>query len=445
MDDPDAFVAAAGEEPLRVMAKIAMDDLPYDTAVQGDFTVVNDTLAPWFPTDFPASAGDRPADARGWTVAHYTDGRPHAGVLATDGLWWRYPSTYSNKQRKRANTASKLFVCRDFLQTPVTFDNNVDLLDEDALNDAIANNAACKTCHDDLEPIAGFFWGFDFEYDAGFLLQDGLRYHPERENQWQDLGGIPPAWFGVPGTTLGDLGRALVADPDFDPCAVRHVYQHLLRRPLIDGEDDGAIASHVRDFRQNGRTIRSIWRSVLADPRYRGVVEPGVTGMPRKLMTPALLQSAIRDLTGFDWSVYGTTQLDHELYGIETLGGGIDGTTVTVPASQPNTTVVLVEDRVATGAAAYAVGRERGQDPSERRLFGRITFEETLDSDPDAVKAQLVDLVREVLGREVTADGPEVAALTDLWGEVHGLDPRPETCWKAVLTALLRDPDFVTY
>ncbi|MEQ1570169.1 MAG: hypothetical protein ABMA64_31335 [Myxococcota bacterium] len=438
MDDPDGFVASAGEEPLRIMARIAVDDLPYDLAVTGDFTVIDDRLAGWFPTD-------RPADTQGWATARYTDGRPAAGVLASNGLWWRYPSTASNKQRKRANVASKLFVCRDFLKTPVTFDNDVNLLDEEALNDAIRTNPSCKACHDDLEPIAAYFWGFDFEYDAGFLLADGLRYHAESERTWEDLGGIPPGWYGAQGTSLADLGPQLLRDPDFDPCAVQHVYQHLLRRPLIKGEDDDAITEHTRAFRQGGRTIRSIWRSVLQDPRYLGVVDDGVTGMPRKVMTPDLLRSAVRDLTGFDWTIDGATQLDHELDGVTTLAGGIDGSTVTVPAHEPNSTMLLVQDQVATGAAAYAVSREKGLEPSERRLFRDIDFTEFPDTDPEAVTTQIVHLYVDVLGRSVAPDGPEVEALLALWTEVDAIDGRPETSWKAVLAALLRDPDFVTY
>lgn len=437
IEDPDAFIAAAGEEPLRLMAHLAMNDLPYELAVTGDFTVIDETLAPLFPTD-------RPDGAEGWVEARYTDGRPAAGVLTTNGLWWRYAATASNKQRKRANVASRLFVCRDFLKTPVVFDNNVNLLDEEALNDAIATNPSCKACHDDIEPIAGFFWGFDFDFDAGFLLADGVRYHPERERQWQDLGGIAPAWFGVPGTNLADLGRAIAADPDFDPCAVQQVYQHLLRRPLVP-EDGAVIADLVRSFRQNGHTVRAIWRAILADPRYQGVVSEGVTGAARKMMTPELLRSVVLDLTGFDWTVSGVTQLDHEQRGVETLAGGIDGTTVTVPAWEPNTTVLLVQDRVATGAAAYAVESELALSPSARKLFGSLTFTETMDSDSGAITAQLVALYRTVLGRSVAADGPEVTALAGLWSEVYALDPSPTTAWKAVLSALLRDPDFVMY
>jgi hypothetical protein len=68
-----------------------------------------------------------------------------------------------------------------------------------------------------------------------------------------------------------------------------------------------------------------------------------------------------------------------------------------------------------------------------------------MESDPAAVAAQTATLVRTVLGRDVATDGPEVTALTDLWSEVYTLDPSPLTAWKAVLTALLRDPDFVLY
>src|SRR5262249_35850513 len=128
-----------------------------------------------------------------------------------------------------------------------------------------------------------------------------------------------------------------------------------------------------------------------------------------------------------------------------TLAGGIDGSTVTVPAWQPNTTVLLVEDRVATGAAAFAVEREQMLAPAERRLFGKIAFDETMTSNPEVVDAQIADLVRTVLGRDVQSAGPEVAALAALWSEAYGIDPSPLTAWKAVLSALLRDPDFVLY
>lgn len=434
----DELVDSAADEPIRVMAHIAVNDLPYDLAVTGDFTVIDDALAPLWPTD-------RDPSTDGWSVAHYTDGRPTAGVLATNGLWWRYPSTASNKQRKRANTASKLFACRDFLRTEVPFDNNVNLLDEEALNNAIRTNVACRTCHDTLDPIASYFWGFNFTYDDGFLLADGLRYHPERERDWVEQTGVAPGWFEQPGTSLRDLGEQLVRDPAFDRCAVQHVYEHLLRRELT-GEDQIALESHVTAFRGGGRTVRSIWRSISSDPRYLGVVGDGVSGVVRKVATPDLLRTAVLDLTGFDWSIEGVTLLDHEGYtGIATLAGGIDGATVTRPATSPSATTALVQDRLATGAAAFAVERERALPDSERRLLAGIDFSESLPADEDEIASVIAGLYASILTRSVSPADEPVLALLDLWSEVHTLDGKTESAWAAVITALLRDPDFVTY
>lgn len=440
--DMDLLIASAAEEPLRIMAHIAMNDLPYDLAVTGDFTAVNDALAPLWPTD-------REEGIQGWAIAHYTDGRPAAGVLSTNGLWWRYASTASNKQRKRANTVTKLFACRDFLRTEVPFDNNVNLLDEEALNNAIKTNQACRTCHDDLDPIASYFWGFDFEYDGGFYLADGLLYHPEQERAWRDVTGVAPGWFGDPGTSLRDLGAKLVRDPIFDACAVQHVYEHLLRHPMAD-EDEIAIVPHVRAFREGGRTIRSIWRSIVSDARYLGVVDEGVTGVVRKVVTPDLLRSSVLDLTGFDWSIDGVTLLDHEGYtGITTLAGGIDGSTVTTPASAPNTTVALAQDRFATGAASEAIRREKELPEDQRKLLVGIDFTETPETDRAEMAEVMVGLYAAILTKSVTAEDPAVQALLDLWSEVYmladGAESATETAWSATLTALLRDPDFVTY
>lgn len=442
VDDVEAFAASAGEEPLRIMAHLALEDLPYDLAVTGDFTVVDDVLAPLWPTD-------RPADARGWTVAHYTDARPAAGVLATNGLWWRYPSTASNKQRKRGNTVSKLFVCRDFLKTPVVFDNDVNLLDEEALAEAIRTNPSCQTCHASLEPISSYFWGFDFGYADGFTLVDGLRYHAERERAWVTETGVAPAWNGTPGDTLKDLGQQLIRDPLFDPCAVEHVTTHLLRRPLVDTDGEAALQNAlVARFRADGKTIRAIWRGLLADPRYRGVVDDATAGVPAKVMPPDLLRSVILDLTGFDWTVRGRALLDHEDGGLVTLAGGIDGRTVTTPASEPNTTSTLVLDRIASGAARFAVDTDRAAAPRDRVLFGSaLTFDETPDhpADRDAMAAEMVDLYARVLSLPVAADGPEVEALLGLWSEVYAAEPDPSTAWAAVVSALLRDPSFALY
>lgn len=428
--DPAALARSAGDEPARLMAYLAAHDLPYELAVTADFTVVDDVLAPWWPTD-------RPADANGWTKARWTDGRPPAGVLATTGLWWRYPSTTSNMQRKRANQASRLFVCHDFLKTVVAFDNDVDLLDEEALADAIRTQDSCRSCHDDLEPLAAYFWGFDFTWDDGLFLDEARVYHPERERAWDDVTGVAPGFRGRRGDTLGDLGRQLAADPRFTTCAVEHVWTHLLRRPA----DDVDLSGHAARFERGGRTVRAAIRSVVDDPAYTGAGPDGITP---KVLTPDLLRSVVRDLTGFDWTVDGVPLLESEQGGgLATLAGGIDGRTVTAPSTLQTSTMALVQDRVATGAAAFAVAREADLPRGERRLFDALDDLSARQGD-DEVRAQARALARRVLAQPVAADSPEVDALLDLYREAEALS-EPRSAWQVVLAALLRDVDFVTY
>lgn len=95
--DDASFQASLGEEALRMVGHVAAADLPWTELVTGDWTMADELLAAAWPLDYQGS---------GWQLAHYTDGRPAAGVLATNGIWWRYTSTESNANRKRAKWLS---------------------------------------------------------------------------------------------------------------------------------------------------------------------------------------------------------------------------------------------------------------------------------------------------------------------------------------------------
>ena len=45
----------------------------------------------------------------------------------------------------------------------------------------------------------------------------------------------------------------------------------------------------------------------------------------------------------------------------------------------------------------------------------------------------------------MAADGPEVAANTDLWNELYATEGDPYLAWAGILCALMRDPDFILY
>ncbi len=128
--DQFAFVRSVGDEPLRILAHIVENELPYTEIVVGDWTMANELLAQAWPLDYPE-------DETGWKKVHYTDSRPAAGILSTNSMWWRYGSTASNANRGKANAISKILLCNDYLSKTISFDRSVNLLDDDALNDAL--------------------------------------------------------------------------------------------------------------------------------------------------------------------------------------------------------------------------------------------------------------------------------------------------------------------
>ncbi len=432
-----AFDASVGEEPLRVLGRVAAEDLPYTEVVLADWTMADETLASFLPLD--REEGD------GWQVARYTDGRPAAGVLATTGLWWRYTSTDSNANRRRANAISRILLCNDYLDRPITFDRDLNLLDEDAVRDAIRTDASCANCHNSLDPIASYLFGFWWFQENSAL--EISRYHPERELLWEDYTEVAPAWYGASGSGLADLAWQVAADTRYPDCAVETVTRLMLRREL-ELEDTERLETHRAAFLQGGLTLRSLFASVVSDPAYRaapGADEQIEGAAPTKMMTPDQLGDAVEALTGFRWTYGGYEMLGTDSVGVRTLAGGIDGGSVTAFAGSPNATVILVQRRLAAAAASYAVETEQALDPGQRRLFTEIDFTETPDKGSDSIDAQIGALQLRVHGRRVASDAEEVAANRALWEELYSATGSVPQSWAGLLTALLADPDFLLY
>lgn len=426
------FVRAIGDEVPQMVGHVAREDLPYTELVRGDWTMADPVLSAIWPVE-PVSDG--------WGVSRYTDGRPAAGVLSTNSMWWRYRSTQSNANRKRANAVSRVFLCQDYLHRPIAFDRNVNLLDEESVNDAIQNDPGCINCHSALDPLAGYFYGFWYYNDN--IAADVTAYHPERELLWRDTTGIAPGYYGEPGAGLADLGEQLAADNRLVTCAVETVTEGLLRRET-GLEDTNDLVMHREAFLAGDLTLRSLARSVVDSEVYRAGATDDPRAVPTKLVTPDLLHDQIEDLTGFRWTLNGGLDaLQSEQVGFRTLAGGADGVFVTESATRPNATLVLVQARLAEAAADHVVRTDLASDAP--RLLTEVDGTETLESDRDAIIAQIQALHWRIFGRRIAPDGPEVEANLELWAALYDLEREPEVAWTGLVTALLRDPDLLLY
>jgi len=436
--DQGALFASIGEEALHVIARVATEDHPWTDLVTADWTMADGTLADIYPL------AREPAPDRTWRPARYTDGRPAAGLLATNGLWWRYLSDGVSYGRGRANAIARIFLCADFLDRPVDFPRDIDLTDEAGIRLAVRENDGCIGCHAGLDPLASYLAGFQY---TDKTAPEMVTYHPERERSWGAMTELAPGFYGAPGYSLRDLGRQIAADPRFVQCAVETTFELLMRRPVdwTDAREIDALTLHREAFLAGGLTLRALVRSIVSDARYRMAETADGAGAER-LVTPEQWADMLADWTGYRLEAGGADLLATDLTGLRTLAGGGDGRSGAEPATLPTATMSLVWERTAEAAARHAVDAPIAP-PDARALFtvdlaaepaGDVAF------DDPAFRAQVVALHRRLFGTRVAADGLEVRATLALWDRLAAIDG-PADAWAGVLTALLRDPSLVLY
>jgi hypothetical protein len=431
-DDEYTLARSAGEEPLRLLAHIVVTDRPWTDVVTADYTMANETLGAIWPLDYPA-------DAMGWQEARYTDGRPALGVLATNGLWWRYETTIFNFNRTRAAAVTRLLLCDDYLLRPVTLRATPSLADVDGTELATTTEADCLACHASLDPLAVNlfgFWPFD-RYDPLELDE----YHPEREPLGERYLAVEAAYFGAPVNGPADLGPHLAADPRLAQCAVRTIAEALWRRQADGPEDFDQLEAIRRDFVAGGLHLKDAIRAITDTAVYRAGSlgeDAGDLTADRELtvrtMSPDLLESALADLTGWTWARDGYAQLDNDTIGYRVMAGGVDGLLATRPTWDPGVTWALVAANAARGAAD-SVGAELGRTP----LLAGVT--PTTPPDDPAFVALLHALHWRLFGTR--ADAAWDAEMTTLWTDVEATDDA-QAAWAAVLQVCFRDPAFLS-
>jgi hypothetical protein len=428
----EAIWEAIGEEPSRMLERIANDDLPYSAFVTADWTMVNEVTAALLPTDYPYGA-------TGWRVARYIDGRPAAGMLVSSGLWWQHGSTVNNQNRGRANQISRILLCFDYLDSEIDFTGITSLDSEAALGAAIRNDPGCAACHASLDPLASLLYGFWFPLAARNDLADIRTYHPERERLWADYGGLPPAFHGEAVQGLADLGRRIAEEDAYARCFVQRSWEGLLRRPPLP-EEAPWVTEALAAFREGGLHIRDAWRAIVRSGAWRN----GAGELAPKIATPAVLSSAVEELTGFRWTEGGWDLLRGPMRGYGPAAGGIDGNLRSEGLTEPTATLVLVQAQLAAMAASYVAYADLA-DPPRARLLTRVDGTETLETHEAALRAQLVDLHLRVAADRVQPDDPRLTAELALWDELFDASGEPAVAWTAILTVLLRDPHVVSY
>lgn len=436
-DEEFAYLRAVEEEPLRLMARVAVSDAPWTEIVTADWTLLDERLAQIWPTDREVG--------KGWQLASYTDGRPANGVLSTNGMWWRYHTTPNNYNRSRAAAVSRLLLCQDYLERPIRFEP-ASLLERDDLLDATRDEPTCVGCHSTLDPLASALFGF-WNNDL-FLIDEHTYYHPDREFVGEYYLGVEPGWFGTPLTAAADLGPMLASDDRFVTCAVETMAEALWRRDVEAAADFAAIDELRGKFETGGLRLRSLLDAILDTAEYRagGLSDEASDADAARYQTARLvplqaLNSAIADLTGFSWSREGWDQLDNDNHGYRTLAGDVDGDSITRAGTDPTVSRALVLRRLAQAAALTVVADDLDPRAGSRRLLELVSV--STRPEDDAFTHELERLHLRLYA--AVPDAARLAADAALWSAVYAETGDPEQAWASLIAAMMRDPAFWTY
>jgi hypothetical protein len=263
----DAAIAV-GEEPLRLFTHIVRNDLPLTELVAADYTIANSTLAWFWNIDYPGEAYSSQ-----WLKGRYLDGREHAGVLSQTGFYYRYPTTFSNKQRHRANQITRIFLDDDHLLRNVSIDLRLAAADPNLnLVDATRHNPGCVACHNTLDGIGSHLFGFSMGPlgDNLFARETFYTFSKQGVQRAQMLTLREPSFYGYPTRGLKDLGNFIAHDPRFARTMAKHIYRFFLHRS-IDYRDRDLLNHYGELLANSGFNTKALIKAIVASEEYRAV------------------------------------------------------------------------------------------------------------------------------------------------------------------------------
>lgn len=471
---------AVNEGPLVLIEEIVMEGRPYSEIVTSDSLRVNAVGARVWGADYDPSGAE-------WQPFVPTDGRPAWGILSDGALWIRHVSNGGNYQRARANMVADALLCEDFLVRDIPIDDDLDLSDDAAVSNALYENPSCVSCHQSLDPLGGFLWGFLTTFDAGVIAQtnsedctplsemnissdpgnafrqasSGALCYPLEPwigavsfdyegseyavtDVWSLLNLRAPGYYGL-GDEQTELGSYIAADPRFSACTVKRFYGYLSQ------SDSDTVPLDVQGellavFEDSNMDARELAKAVVLSKAF--------DELDLQTTRPEQYARLIEDLTGFRWELdlnalseecedggcYGTAHLGlTDTFGFRSMSGGMDGFRVTAPTHTDTPTRQLVLARHAAEAAGYVVEQDFSGTP---RLLTAVSSSTT---DEGTIRSQLAQLHLRILSEEVASDSAEVDDTYALFSAALSQHGDPETAWKVVLTAMFQAPSLLFY
>lgn len=195
-----------------------------------------------------------------------------AGVVTTPRFFGRYANTALNKNRRRASTVFRIFLCDGMTPSvpthdAATEDANFDLvfpnhagLTEDQIHkglqpDVHGQMPDCRACHYKLDPMGQTF-GFSAATLAPMPAHGALTYK-----------GSDNRAVNIPVNGLGDLAQKITEQPEYVSCQVQHFWTWYVGRDVFISKT--RQNELVEKFNQLGRKPQDFVAYLTSTPEFR--------------------------------------------------------------------------------------------------------------------------------------------------------------------------------
>lgn len=496
----DDYHKAMLGEPMKLIEHIVRNDRPFTEIVTADYIMVTpytargygiyDELKPqfWNPNDpfeyVPVKLKALKARTHDDDEDSATGFYAHAGLLSTFQWLKRYPTTETNRNRARARVFYLQFLGVDVLEIAPRVSDSAAITAKFPVPTMQASE--CVVCHKIVDPVAGLFqdyWSFNGVYGRrkGGWFKDMFPSGFEGEDLPADQRWRALQW----------LGERTAKDPRFAVAMVEHVYYILTGRKVLKPPKDlddplfaaktkayqeqrARVEAVAQRFARGGFNLKSVFKdwvmsdfyradglaTAAADPQSRAELDDiGLVHM----LSPEQVERKVAAVFGKPWG-----HLDEQM---AMLYGGIDSKEVTERATDPSGAMGAIQRILANDVACKQTSLDFSRKPEDRLLFADVEPDVLPGSSPEAddrIRKTISHLHERLLGRYDDPDSPEVdrtyRLFADIVAEAGGQksiepvenwscrqdllhevpDPKYTVrAWRAVLTYLLRRPEFL--
>jgi hypothetical protein len=451
-------------EPLRLIVHIANNERPWSEVLTANYMMVNPYSASIYAPSMVFPDRDDPDDWReAMNVGYRLPNFPHAGILSSPIFLNRYPSSSTNRNRRRARYTWSFFLGLDIEGlAPRISDPNILNTDNPTMD-----NVNCTVCHTVMDPVAGAFQNWDDmglfrAYDTDSLsstYKEGDLY------QWGDLwyrDMRDPGFNGLvmPSTeddhSLQWLAAGIVTDQRFPRGAVEFWWHGMFgRTPMLrpTNVDAPSYADNFSAWRAeqaeidriadvfadgsagtgaNGtQNIKDLLLELLLSPLMtasRLTASPdgdsvgAYVGAGReRLLTPEQLDRKLEGITGHVWAPNWDRTWHELIQRYRYFYGGIDSDGNTVRADQMNALMSTVVERLANEMACRIVVFEFSTAAGSRALFPYVESTTTPQSDNQSFRDNVVLLHERLFGETLATSDSEVDRTIALFEEIRAL------------------------